>query len=173
MRTAVTVLRVIWFPLFLVSLPELLPAQAGQRSGLSTTTSAFDSASAAGLRDGNAAARKIPVSGRGAAGFMSGLPVGFLGPFLIFGGNPVGALGVGAGGAGIYAAAQTGNRVPSDSLTALAEQKGAEYAKAFSKGYSDRLLARRRSAALIGGVGGTATGFGALFLLIVAAFSSE
>lgn len=173
MRTAVTVLQVIAFTLLLASLPQLLPGQERQPSGVSTATISFDSAAAAGLRDGNAAARKIPVSGRGAAGFVSGLPVGFLGPFLILGGSPIGALGVGAGGAGMYAAAQTGNRAPSDSLAVLAQQKGAEYAKAFSKGYSDRLLARRRTAALLGGVGGTATGFGALFLLIVAAFSTD
>ncbi len=141
-----------------------LPAQ--QPSPTPAVTSVEDTSRAAGVRDGRAEARKVSVRMRGFAAFGAGLPIGFFGPFGIYGGGGLAAGVAMAGGAGVVASMEAGSSQPPDSLSAIAAMRGIAYSTSFRQSYSDRVKSRRRAMALLAGVGGTATGLGALFALM-------
>jgi hypothetical protein len=96
-------------------------------------------------------------------GFIGGLPIGFLGT-LVFQGDPGGVIGIGSGAAIIGAAWRVGTAKPAPSP--YIASRGEAYARSYSESYRERLLERRRNAALLGGLAGTAVGFGFLILLL-------
>jgi hypothetical protein len=116
-----------------------------------------------GSRDGKSAAEERPVSGRAMVGFIGGLPIGFLG-ILVLQGDPGGAIGIGSGAAIIGAAWRVGTAKPP--LSPYIQSRGETYARFYSESYEERLLERRRNAALLGGLAGSAIGFGFLVLLL-------
>ena len=133
---------------------------------LSAQSIPFDTASAEGFKDGEKAAHRPGVGARFAGGFGSGFVAGFSAPFAIFGRSPQGFLIGGAGVAGIVAAAESGNRLPADSLVRVARTRGQGYRIGFEEGYSTRLQSRRRSAAFMGGVIGVGAGVGTIYYLV-------
>ena len=134
---------------------------------LSAQSIPVDTASAEGFRDGEMAAQRPGVGARFAGGFGGGFVAGFSAPFAIFGKSAEGFLIGGAGVAGIVAAAESGNRLPPDSLMGLARMRGQMYRSGFEDGYSTRLQSRRRSAALVGGAIGVGAGVGTLYYLVL------
>ena len=142
------------------------PAESQQTAPSSGVSSPGDTTSAAGVDDGRAAARLRGVGARGAAAFVSGIPLGFAGRLAIYGANVVATGAALAGAAGIAASMEAGGTAPPPSLISSAAARGSSYTAGFMKGYSDRLQSRRRKAALIGGAAGTATGAAALVALI-------
>jgi hypothetical protein len=116
-----------------------------------------------GSRDGKSAADDRPVSGRAMLGFIGGLPIGFLG-ITVSQGDPAGAISIGSGAAIIGAAWRLGTARPPPNR--FMQSRGEAYARSYSESYKERLLERRRNAALLGGLAGTAIGFGVLILLL-------
>jgi hypothetical protein len=151
----VSLLWVLFVSAFSVVVPQL-----------SAQSIPLDTGSAQGFNDGEKAAEQRPVGMRFAGGFAGGFVAGFTAPFAIFGRSPEGFLIGGAGTAAIVAAAESGNRLPSDSLMSLAKMRGQWYRGGFEEGYSTRLRSRRRSAAFVGGAIGVGAGVGTLYYLI-------
>jgi hypothetical protein len=119
---------------------------------------------AEGRADGRAAGSMPPVAGRAVAGFAGGVPVGFFG-ILSFA-HPVPAIATVAGAAAVIAAVGSGSVALPPSLSDEARRRSPSYAAGFAEGYADRLRSRRRTAAIWGGVAGTASGFALLVLML-------
>jgi hypothetical protein len=132
-------------------------------------SSTSDSSAVAGFRDGSAAARERGVGGYFGTGFLGGLPIGFFGLVVVFDHDAVPAAFV-LGGAGVIAGAAAHGNARSSRLSTEQELKiqdrDAAYQEAFREAYSTRLGARRKGAALWGGLVGTGVGFGTLFYLL-------
>ena len=92
-----------------------------------------------GEQDGRALARTKGTGGWLGVGFASGLALGLLGTAVI-----------------TIVAHNSGTDLPAD-RQAEVQTRGAVYLHSFQHGYQDRLRARRRNAALTGGLLGTAT----------------
>ena len=118
---------------------------------------------AEGARAGIAAAEERVVAGRAMGGFIGGLPIGFLG-ILVIQGDPVGAIGIGAGVGIIGASWRLGGIEPPQ--TQSLRDHGPAYQGAYARSYRERLLDRRRKAAILSGVAGSVTGFVLLFMLL-------
>jgi hypothetical protein len=118
---------------------------------------------AEGARAGVAAAEERDVAGRAVGGFLGGLPIGFFG-ILVLQPDPAGAIGVGGGLAIIGASWKLGGIEPPQ--TQSLRERGPAYRRAYTRSYGERLIQRRRNAALLGGVAGTLAGFALIFALI-------
>ena len=116
-----------------------------------------------GASAGIVAAEERVVAGRAMGGFIGGLPIGFLG-LLLTRADPAGAIGVGSGLVIIGVSWKLGGIEPPQTQTL--REHGPAYQRAYSRSYGERLRQRRRNAAILGGVAGTVTGFGLLFLLL-------
>jgi hypothetical protein len=160
MRTKLRTLVTIESAVVVFSLCVVVPALRAQSIFV-------DTASAEGFKDGEKAAQRPGVGARFATGFGGGFVAGFSAPFAIFGGSSEGFLIGGGGVAIVVAAAESGNRVPSDSLMSLAKTRGQWYRVGFEEGYSTRLQSRRRSAAFLGGAIGVGAGVGTLYYLVL------
>jgi hypothetical protein len=96
-------------------------------------------------------------------GFIGGLPIGFTG-ILVIQGDPAGFVGIGTGVVIIGAAWRVGSAKPPPSR--YIRGRGEAYERSYSESYEQRLLERRKKAAMLGGLAGGAIGFGFLFLLL-------
>jgi hypothetical protein len=143
-----------------------LSAQVAPRIDSTRVQTADSSAWANGWYAGRAAAGTQPVTGRAAAGFLGGLPVGMFGFVALSQRDALPVIAAGGGLAVIGAAAMPGRMDPPAAVAATAAARGVTFERAFVQGYAERLGSRRRSAALVGGVAGAATGLGILVLLL-------
>jgi len=137
---------------------QQLPAQ-----DLRAQVGADSGTAAEGLRDGSADASERSVAGRAILGFLGGLPVGFFAPSAIAfdPGAIVGAaLGVGIIGAGWKLV----NAEPRPDHKNRG--RGESYNAAYTEMYQERLLERRKKAAILGSLAGAVSGLGLLVSLL-------
>lgn len=131
-----------------------LPAQE-----LPATESTLRAATHDALGDGRRAAEQRYVGGRLLVGGLAGVPLGFFGGAALFVGPlPPVVTGAALGGGVLLLARRPGDTTPPDSLAALAAREGPAYEQAWRAGYKDRLGARRRRAADVGGTVGAIIG---------------
>jgi len=154
-------LHTIW-----VVLATPVGAQVTPPVDAARTRSADSVAWTNGWRAGEAAAEAQPVAGRAAAGFLGGLPVGLFGVVALAGRDELPVVAAGGGLAVIAAAARPGRREAPAAEITRDGARDAMYERAFARAYSERLVGRRRSAAIVGGLAGAATGLGLLLVLL-------
>lgn len=114
-----------------------------------------------GGQAGKTAGGKRSVTDRFAMAFLGGLPIGLLGVALE---DPVGFIALGVGVVTIDAAWKAGSVAPSPHE--IRTDRGEAYRRAYRESYGKRLRERRGKAAMLGGLVGTVTGFGLLFVLL-------
>lgn len=125
-----------------------------------------DSSWAAGSVAGAAAARAVKSPGYFAPAFLSGLPLGFFGAFMLCwecDATPKAFAGAGMLGMSltIHAAGARARKFPA-SLQHQIEGKSDQYRAGFQKTYEARLASRLRKEAWAGAILGTVAGFGGL-----------
>ena len=118
-----------------------------------------------GLAAGHESAERHSVAGRGALGFIGGVPTGF---FLL----PATSLApqwlfvVSSGSAVVISAGRMGGSEPPADLVERAANGREAFARGFQQGHVERLRARRHKAALVGGTVGVAAGLGCFVWLL-------
>ena len=123
-----------------------------------------------GLSAGHESAERQSVAGRGALGFIGGVPTGF---FLLpaVGLSPPWLLVVGSGSAVVISAGRMGSSEPSADVVEQVAHGREAFARGFRQGHTERLRSRRHKAALVGGTVGVAAGLG-YFVWLVAHIST-
>lgn len=157
------------FVLLLLLLISTIALRAQEIPGSATFAADFlemDTLAAAGRRDGRAAAGKQDTGPRFVLAVAGGLPVGFFGLPALSDQDPIQVVSAGVGLILMGGAAVAGGAAPPAGLADSAAARGIVYERAFREGYAERLRARRRSAALWGGLTGTTAGFGLLAFLL-------
>lgn len=137
------------------------PAAGAQETSPLPDSVLYGDVAEAGRAAGRRLAERPGVLGYAAGGFVGGLPVGMFSLFTI--GSRRGEF-VAPTVAGV--ALVTGTTIHGGRAVVLPpreerglEGRSEEYGQAFRDAYSERLRGRRRSAAVLGGVAGTVTGF--------------
>lgn len=161
--------------LLLALLLALAPASGAQESPLPPADSAAIPAPVAeGWADGRRLAGRPGTGGYFLGSFLLGLPVGFFGLVAAFDGDAVPTMFVLGGAAGIVGTAVQAQRSPvriPQNLERRVQERDTEYQRAFNEAYTNRLRGRRRSSAVLGGLAGTAAGFGLLLHLLSNSFT--
>lgn len=116
----------------------LVAQQQPQPAGLIGQASSDTEMAARGKVDGDAAAQSARTTGWSSAGFGSGLLLHVVGTGVTW-----------------AAAANSDVSIPPDRLAVVVE-RGPVYKQAFETAYADRLAARRKKSALVGGLLGSA-----------------
>ena len=118
-----------------------------------------------GLWAGHESAERQSVAGRGALGFLGGVPTGFfLLPAATLG--PPWVLAAGSGVTVVISAARMGRSEPPADVVERAANGREAFARGFRQGHTERLRARRHKAAIVGGTVGAAAGFGYFLWLV-------
>jgi hypothetical protein len=118
-----------------------------------------------GLLAGHQSAEGQSVAGRGALGFLGGVSTGF---FLLPATSIISpwTLAAGSGVTVVISAARMGGTAPPAAVVERAANGREAFARGFRQGHTERLRARRRKAALVGGAVGAAAGFGYFVWLV-------
>ena len=130
-----------------VAIPVSNPAASTTASPVAAAPAFSTEMIARAQNDGQLAALNVGTGGWAGGGFASGLLLGFIGT-----------------GVSWAAAGASGVESPPDARLRIANQP-AEYQQLYTKSYSDKVKAKRKSSALKGGLVGTA----AFVLLVVSA----
>lgn len=124
--------------------------------------------------EGAVAANRHSTIGHAAASIASGLVLGYMLPITLREGDS-GSLHdpetrfVVSGMAGLaisFALASRGTSAPAPGERQLKGDRSPEYRDAYQEGFARRLRERRQRAVLLGGIAGSAAGFGLLYLLV-------
>jgi hypothetical protein len=131
-----------------------------------------DSLYYAGTRDGTAAGATAPAGGIFAPAFLSGLPIGFFGLFVITrdaGASNVPVVFAGGGLTGVILTSAGASRKSGALSHELQQQISSQdtvYQRAFRDAYSRRLYNRLQGRVLGGALAGMATGFLGLIMVL-------